>query len=225
MKLIKVTCEIRFLKKMKVLGPYENLYKKFLGKDLKNIEKWAVPGLRLEDKERKRIMVVDGQRTIVDIEQPPNVGYCKDIIIQFQRSVESELGFPEISRWGIRSTWIREYGGEFKDLLEEYKSVMYGGAGLVKDADDVAAVLDYYLDDGIKLSVTTGPMELKQLSEQYMTFEMEWKPPLFMYADVDVGDRKTNKYSEKYLAQFIERGIQEGERLSSQVADKIGGSK
>ncbi len=223
MKLVKVTCEIRYAERMKVLGSYEALYRDLLKKEPTDVQRWPVPGLKLDDSERKRVMVVDPNRSVIDVQQPPNVGFCKDMVLQFFRNVNEKLVIPAVVRWGLRTTWIQEYDGQFSDLLLAYKKQIFGGSLLVGRSDDVGAVLDYFIDDNIKLSLTTGPMKLQQLKEQFLAFEPEGISPVFIYTDIDMGDTKTTTYSERYLSEFFTRALDEGERLASEVIKQVGG--
>lgn len=100
MKLIKVSCEVRFAERLKVLGSYETIHRELMKEEPKNVDRWLAPSMKLNDKERKRIMVVDSNRGIIDVEQPPNIGSCKDLIVQFFRVVDKEFKIPKVIRWG-----------------------------------------------------------------------------------------------------------------------------
>lgn len=222
MNLLKVSCELRYAKRMKILDNYETIYEELLKQEAKVAEKWLAPGLRLDDDERKRIMVIDGNRIIIDVEQPPNIGFCKDMIMQFFHSVDEKFNIPEIARWGLRSTWINEYQGEFSELLNEYKNKFFGNYSIAKKADDVGVTFDYDIEDKVKLSVVTGPMIWQQLKEQFIKYEMEEKPQAFMYIAVDMGDMKNNNYSRKYLNDFFTRAMNEGEKMANEVIKQFG---
>lgn len=225
MKLIKVTCEVRFKERMKILGSYETLHRELLKEEPKNIERWLAPGIRLQDKERKRVVVVDSNKGVIDVELPSNVGNCKDLIIQFFRTVDKEFEIPQIGRWGVRSTWIEEYQGSFKDLLLCYKKNIFNDSMMAGKADDVGVVLDYILEEKTKMSLTTGPMEKAQLTEQFLTFKPVNVPPVLLYASIDVGDMNVEKFSIRYLEKCLARAIAEGEKLALEVRECIGGKK
>ena len=98
MKLVKVTCEIGYSDRMKLLAGYETLYRELLRKEPKDAKRWITPGLRLDDVERKRIMVVDPGRSVIDVQQPPNIGFCRDSVLQFFRRVDQEFSIPQVVR-------------------------------------------------------------------------------------------------------------------------------
>lgn len=222
MKLVKVTGELRYKERVKLLSGYEAIHMDVLKKQPERPEQWLIPGLRLEDKESKRIWLVDPVRSVIDIEQPPNVGFCKDSIMQFFKSVNERVGIPVIGRYGLRSTWLKEYEGGFQELLDTCKRNIFGESKLVEKVNDVGAVFDYFIDTGKKLSITTGPMKLEQLTSQFLVFKPQSFPPIFLYIDVDMGDTTTTQFSPKYLNEFINKAIEEGERFANEVITQIG---
>lgn len=225
MRLVKITCEIRYLERIRLLAGYEAIRRDMLKKEPEKAESWLTPGLRIEDKERKRAMLVDPLRSVIDIEQPPNVGFCRDSALQFFKSVEERLGIPQVSRYGLRSTWIQAYKGSFRDLVDKCKQRVFGGSGLVEKVDDVGAVFDYYSDGGQKLAMTVGPMEIEQLKSQFLSFEPEGLPSPFLYVDVDVGDTATKEFSVQRLRNFFDKAVKEGERLANEAITHIGVSE
>jgi len=225
MQLVKITCEIRYLERIKLLSGYEAIHKDMLKKELKKAESWLTPGLRIEDKEKKRVMLVDPVRSVIDVEQPPNVGFCKDSVIQFFKSVDERLGIPQVARYGLRSTWIQEYKGSFQELLDMCKQHIFGGSSLVEKVNDVGAVFDYYLEGGQKLSMTVGPMEVEQLRSQFFSFEPGPLPAPFLYVNVDLGDTATKQFSIQRLHSFFDKAVKEGERLANEAITQIGVSQ
>jgi len=221
MQLIKVICELRYAERMRALAPYEALYREVMGKEPEDADKWITPGLRLEDKERKRVVVVDPTRTTVDIEQPPNVGYCKDTILAIFEHVQGLLTIPRIARWGLRSMWIHEYPGQFESLLAICKERLIGGAGFVERASDVGLVLDYVVDS-VNLTMATGPMQIEQLKSQFLAFEPKELPPVFLYLDLDTADVQTPQYSRRRLGQLFDSGYAQADAIAKEVIAFVG---
>lgn len=170
-------------------------------------------------------MLVDSTRSVIDIEQPPNVGFCRDAVTRFFKSVDERLGIPQVSRYGLRSTWIQEYNGSFQELLDKCKRHIFGGSSLVERVNDVGAVFDYYLEGSQKLAMTVGPMEADQLRSQFLSFETETLPSPFLYVDVDLGDTATKQFSLKHLRNFFDKAVKEGERLGNETIAQIGVSQ
>jgi hypothetical protein len=225
MKLVKITCEIRYLERIKLFGGYEAIHKDMLKKELEKAGTWLTPGLRIEDKENKRAMLVDPLHSVIDIEQPPNVGFCRDSVLRFFKSVDERLGVPQVARYGLRSTWIQESSGSFRDLVDKYKQRILGSSTLVEKADDVGVVFDYYIDGGQKLTMTVGPMEFEQLKSQFLSFETKPFPLPFLYIDIDLGDTTTKQFSVQKLSNFFDMAVSEGERLANEAITQIGVSQ
>ena len=220
-QLIKVTYELKYAKNMNLLAEHENIHRDLLSEEAPDTSRWLMPGLRLEDKSKKRIMLVDPVRGVIDIDIPPNIGFCKDSVLQFLKSVHNRFGIPEIARWGLRSIWIQDYRGKFEDLMGIYKQHLLGNSTLIRDAYDVGTVLDYHIN-GEKVSVTTGPMESDQLKRQFLTFDAESVPAIFAFVSVDIGDTKTKDYSLKHVTEFFSKAMDEGERMARDVFHQLG---
>jgi hypothetical protein len=149
------------------------------------------------------------------------VGYARDSTMQFFSSVNSRLSVPQVARYGLRSTWIFEYQGKFEDLLSRCKQHIFGSTKIVEDVDDMAAVFSYGKGKQ-KFQLTTGPMEVEQLKTQYLSFEIDSLPPIFQYVDVDFGDIETKQYSTKYLREFFDKAVSEGQKLAEKIASEVG---
>lgn len=222
MRLIKLTCEIKYLEKVKLYSGYEAIYRDLLKEEPKVIDRMPMPGMRLQNKEKKVLMLVDPMRSVIDIEQPTGITFCKELVLQFFESVHKAVGIPEVARYGIRSTWLHEYNGSFKELLAKCKERIFGNSSVVEKVDDVGVVFDYYTKGNQKRSVTAGPMEIGQLKREFLTFEPEQIPAVFLYVDVDVGDTATKKFSKGLLSTFFDRAIEESENFSAETAREVG---
>lgn len=216
MQLTKITCELRYAERMKILSAYESFYRDVMGKAPEEAAAWIAPGLRLEDKERKRVVLADQGRAAVDIEQPPNVGYCRDSIVKVFESLNRELPIPPLARWGIRFTWIQAYSGTFQDLLRLFKERFLAAKEPLTRAADIGLVLDYF-DDDLKLTLTAGPMEAEQLRSHFLAFEAKGLPPVLVYADVDAADTKTRQYSAAHLGKLFSRAHGIAETMAKDV--------
>jgi len=184
-------------------------------------ERWAMPGLRVQNKEKKQAMLFDPVHSVIDIEHIPNIGFCKDSVMQFFKSIDKRLGIPRVARYGLRSTWLQEYEGNFQSLLEKCKHHIFGNSSLVEKVSDLGAVFDYYPEEGQKVEITTGPMMIEQLKSQFLSFETESLPLVFLYVDIDVGDIATKEFSAQNLNSFFDKAIKEGERLSKEVMEQV----
>ena len=221
-KLVKLTCEIKYLERVKLYSGYEVIYRDLLKGEPNMIERMPMPGMRLQNKGKKAIMLIDPMRSVIDIEQPPSISFGKELILQFFKSVDEALGVPRVARYGIRSTWVHEYNGAFQDLLAKCKERIFGNSSMVKEVDDVGVIFDYYTKGNQKRCVTVGPMEVGQLKREFLTFEAEQLPAVFLYVDVDIGDTATKSFSQESLSRFFDRAIEDGEKLSAKTARGVG---
>ncbi len=223
MKLVKVTNEVRYLEGAKTYKPMEELYVALSPQKLKDKIKTPIGvGMRIKDDKNKTTMLVESIRSVIDVEQPTDKKSCKDKIMRFVGLVDSKLGMPQVTRYGVRSTWINEYKGSFQELLEMCKESIFRDSTLVKNAGDIGLIFDYYKSSGKKNSVTFGPMEISQIKEQFLSYGINEVTPIFLYTDIDVGDMVTKKFSLEFLNKFIDEALEEGERISSEIAKMVG---
>lgn len=223
MKLVKVTNEVRYLEGSRIYKPFEELYRDLSKEELK--DKLKMPfgsGMRIQDDKSKTIMLVESIRSVIDVEQPTDKNSCKDTILRFIKLVDSRMGIPRVTRYGVRSIWIHEYGGSFQDLLKMCKKSIFKNSALGESADDIGLVFDYYKSSGKKSSVTFGPMEIAQLKAQFLSYEINKVTPIFLYTDIDVGDMVTKKFSLEFLSKFIDDAMEEGEKISLEIAKMVG---
>lgn len=218
MRLVKVITELRFSGRLKLLKSYEELYSAVLGEELKQPEKWVAPSLNLRAKQKKMSTSLESERCAVDLEEVPNVGYCVQTISSIFKKVDDILGIPPLARVGVRSTWIEPVEETFADLLAIYKKSMLGSNILSERMSDVGLVLDF-VDEGCKVSLTTGPMKAQQLKTQYLTFEQETIPNVFIFCDIDRATTNECKYSNKLLSEFIRRGLDYGGERAKMLID------
>lgn len=218
MRLVKVITELRFSGRLKLLKPYEELYSAILGEEIKQPEKWVSPSLNLRAKQKKMSTSLESERCAVDLEEVPNIGYCVQTISSTFKKVDDILGIPLLARTGVRSMWIEPFEGTFADLLTAYKKKMLGSNVLSEEASDVGFVLDF-VDEDCKVSLTTGPMEMQQLKTQFLNFEPEGIPDVFIFSDIDRATTNETKYSNKFLSEFIRRGLDYGGERAKMLID------
>jgi hypothetical protein len=216
MRLVKVITELRFSGRLKLLKLHEELHLAILGEEPKQPERWLTPSLVVDAKQRKMRATLEPKRCAVGLEEVPNTGYCVRTISQIFKKVDNILEIPLLDRAGVKSMWIESFEGTFADLLAVYKKGMLGGNILSERASDVGAVLDF-VDEDCKVSLTTGPMEAQQLKTQFLTFEAQSIPDVFMFIAVDRATTSQTKYSNKFLTEFIRQSLDCGEERAKTV--------
>lgn len=227
MKLIKIVTELRYIEKSKQLSPIEELFRELQKEETEEKSRIPIitPGFRIRDEGNKAFKAVDAMRSVIDIEQPRNIKFCKDEIVKFFQAVDRKVGIPPIARYGIKSTWIHEYDGSFEDLLQKYRGSVFGNLKVVENVDDIGVSLDYDIASGKKSSVTFGPMKIEQLQSQFMSYRIEGISKVILYIDIDACDTITKKFSAEFLNAFFDKSIKRGERMSSEIGIIVGVKK
>ena len=222
MNLIKVTCELRYSERMPLFKGYELIYNDLQSKTPEHPDQWIMPGLRIEDKDKKAIWLIDPVRSAIDVEQPNDIETCKKAVIGFFEVVHKRIDFPSIARYGMRTTWIKEYHGSFQDFVDTFKQKFYADVNLLKKASDVGVMFNLSLSADQKISVTFGPMEYEQLKIQFIRFESHSFPKIFLYTDVDFGDTLIKSFSHEHITNFFDKAISEGQKISTELGETFG---
>ena len=222
MRLVKVITELRFLNRLHLLKPYEDLHLAILGQELKETDKVFAPGMVFDAKQKKIRTTLELNRFAADLEDVPNIGHCVQTISGTVKKVDDIVHLPRMSRVGIRSMWIEPSTDKFGDLLGKYKEKMLKNNAISEQAYDVGLVLDLHAD-GCKLNLTTGPMELQQLKKQVLLFEPDQLPDLFVYVDADYATTSESDYSGKFLNDFIRQGLERGSEYAQTLFNVIKG--
>ncbi len=224
--LVKVTCELKYQESMPLLEGHARVFEQLTGqKPEETGNRWLVPGLRVDAKDRKEVVVIDPQRTIVDLQEPPSVQHAEDVILQRFELVQQTFGIPDVSRWGCRTVWIQPHDGTRSDLQQLFKERVFRELGLVRDAEDMAFISEFRGEPGGKITVTCGPMWAEQLRERYVRWGTREYPPAFVCVDVDFASWSQPAYSRARLGKFLGQAFAAGAEHARAAADTILGDK
>lgn len=221
MKFVKFILELRLEKRLQLLKPYEEIHKVFLGEEPKDVEKWLTPSMRLENKNKKIISVIEKSRCAVEIQEPPNNGYCLQNTMRVLDAIDEFLHIPTVKRIGLRSIWIESFKGEFNDLVHIYKDKIYSKNTLIEKSSDVCVILDFQEEEGM-VHLISGPMQEEQLRKQYFPFVSEKLPEVFVFCDIDYSETLSREYNKKFINGFVNKGIKYGEEYSKEYLHLFG---
>jgi hypothetical protein len=217
MKLVRAIVELRFSGNLRLLKTYEELYVAITGQEPKG-ELRPTPAFGLEAKEKQLRVSMEAKRCWVDLEDIPNLGYCVQTVSGIFKKIDELIGVPLIARVGVRSMRVEPWGEHFHELVARYKRIMLANSALVERAEDLGVTLTLKEDD-CKITLTTGPMELTQLKQQFLSFEPGDLPSTFIFIDIDYATVTETKYSPRFLSDFIERALSYTEQQSREVVD------
>lgn len=219
MELIKFIVELRYKKPHKLFTVYDELYTALVGREATEKAPVLTPGFGLTVEDKSMRILVDPERTVVDLEYVPNVGYCLDTLAHIFRRINELAPLPLIARMGTRNFWIKPTQMELGQLVLRYKEKFLKQFPLVENAVDVrfAFVLE---DEDYRANISFGPIEKATL--QHILFS---KPPqlpeVLSLLDVDYFILKELEYSEKELRDFIRRAYNFALRKSADVETLI----
>lgn len=223
--LVCFTTELRYAEFMSLLKGHEDVLRKITGEEPKDKDKWLIPGLKIERKQQKELVIVDPNRTAYQLQEPSSLAHAAELAKQRFDIVEKAFGIPKLVRWGCRTQWIEPLEDDINKATSLFKSKVFGAFIPSKLANDVGISLDHKLDDkGTLVHVTSGPMEPKQLKDMFLPWGTNALPPAFIFIDIDLSWREPVSFSTIELAKFIKKGCEIGEEYSSRFIEGFKGS-
>jgi len=217
MQLLQVIIELRHGQPLKLFRPYEELYRSLTEKELPEKE-IPLPGFELRISEKRMLVRVDPNHTAIFLGHVPNIGYCVDNIRGVFRKISDLVKLPPLIRLGARSYWIQESKLEFKELVSNYKQIIYKPSNIIEESIDVGA--SFKLQDGkYTANLAFGPMQQAQLKTM-LVFQPDKLPQVLSFLDVDyyLLMEKT-EVTERSLQDFVNAGLnyasEQGQRLMS----------
>jgi len=216
MDLIKFFVELRYSQSHKLFRVYDELYSSLVGKEPSEKVPTVLPGFGLHVRERKMRVLVDPERSVVDLEYVPNPGYCLDTIVQSFRKINELAPLPSLARLGARSYWIKPSSIDFEQLVSRYKEKLFRGSRFVEESVDIG-VSFVFNDEDYKVNVTFGPMEMTQLRGMLFS-KPDDLPSVLTFLDVDYSLKSEGlELSERELRDFTRRALDFAKRESEEV--------
>lgn len=201
MELVKFFVELRYREPHRIFRIYDELYSSLTEKELPKKEPAVLPGFGLDVKERKMRVVVDPQRSVVDLEYIPNPGYCVDAIVGTLRKINDLAPLPTLTRIGARSYWVKPVQIEFNEFVSMCKKKLFKPDFIIKDSVDVGAAF-VLTPEGRRVNVSLGPMEESQLVGM-MFSQPSQLPRVVFFVDVDYSMSGKLEYSEIMARDFV----------------------
>jgi hypothetical protein len=223
MDLLQLIVELRHSEPLKLFRPYEELYRSLTEKELPGKET-PLPGFQLNISEKRMQIVVDPRHTAIVLADVPTISYCLDNVIGIFRKISELVDLPSLVRLGARSYWIQESKVDFKELVSNYKQILYRPSSIVDEAIDVGA--SFILRDGeCAANIAFGPMELSQLKTMFV-FMPAKLPEVVTFLDIDYYMViKQEKVSEKMLRDFLRSGLNYADEQSRSLMSILGKEK
>jgi hypothetical protein len=215
MSLVKVTCELRYAQRMALLKGHEEIFRRLLGEEPKDRQNWLMPGIRIDNQKNKEVVIIDPQRTIVELQDPGAPAHATETLRQRFHVIEEIFGIPELVRWGVRTAWVSPFEGDIQALIGLFKKRAFHGFLPAVEASDVGFMLDFQgTNESEKITVLCGPMWPEQLRQRYLPLGIPDLPKAFVLADVDLGATAPVAYTQQTLGRFLTRGVEVGEKYS-----------
>lgn len=215
MELVKFFVELRYQEPHRIFRVYDELYSALTEKEPPKREPAVLPGFGLNITERKMRVIVDPQRSVVDLEYIPNPGYCVDAIIGAVRKINDLASLPSLTRIGARSYWMKPVQTEFNKLVFVCKEKLFKSDSFIRDSVDVGAAF-VLTHKGRRVNISLGPMEDSQLKGLLFSRPSQL-PKVLLFVDVDYSNSETLEYSERMVRDFVKEARDFAEEQSGKL--------
>lgn len=196
---------------MPLLLGHEELHRRLQGEEPKR-ETWLVPGLRIERREQKEIVIVDPMRIALEMQEPSSGRHAIETLRQRIHLIEEIWKIPDVTRWGCRTVWIEPFSDSIEALTGVFRTTVFGGSDLAKEAADLAAVFEFKGEaETEKITVSCGPMWPDQLRQRYVPWSTGNIPEAFLLVDVDFGATVPSTYSRSVVGKFLDSAMTAGD--------------
>lgn len=129
------------------------------------------------------------------------------LIIDYLRTIDSVVPIGKLKVVELRTNWIlpmTKY--DFASLNRLYMQTVLSQKDYMQATFDTGVVLDMRIDDWI-IHHESGPMNLKQLQEEYLHFRWGNLPQVFIFLLVSVKSINLLQYSVEQMGDFLTRGF------------------
>jgi len=121
--------------------------------------------------------------------------------------INSAAPITKISSKQLVTNWIIPARKQTFSALEElYRRRMMAEGKFMHGTYDSSVVLDMKIDDCI-LHHQSGPMEPKQLCANYLEYEREDLPKVFLFLYASLRDAKVIEYSREEMQHYLEKAF------------------
>lgn len=221
-RLVRLTCELRHGKPMGLLRAHEDVFRKIMGRERDETQRWFVPGLRMEIAERKEIVIVDEARTIIEIQEPTSVQHAQETVRQRVDTIAESFEIPELRRWGCRTVWIAPHSqGSIEQLKQTFIKRVFREFPLASTSTDSAFVLEFQEPQSKTVTVRSGPMWPEQLKNEYLRMASHEYPDAFVLIDVDLGMKQPPTFSRQVLGRFLQDAVSLGSKYADACVNVI----
>lgn len=165
------------------------------------------PGTQIKINDLKAQINWNYERCLITLERTEKIDNGIDSMVSFLSTIDSVVPIVKIKSFELGCKWIYPAPKHsFASLNELYMQRVLSRADYLQGTYDTGIILDIKIDDWV-VHHESGPMEPKQLLEQFLRFKRDNLPKAFIFLRVDGTYRNVIQYSEENIRNLIEKGL------------------
>lgn len=212
MQLVHISIDIKFEENAELYTPARKVFTALGGKIPKTLPREPYVSIRREKLKALVNWRYNGCR--ITLERTENRNECVNLAVQFLETIDSVVRIGNMQRVDVNTNWILPTPRHnFASLNELYMQTLMSQKKFMEGTFDSSVILDGRIDDLI-LSHQSGPMEPKQLVEEFLVFKREALPKLFIFLSIEISHRNVLEYSKVKMRSFLEECLSHCERHS-----------
>jgi hypothetical protein len=211
-KPVQFALRLEFAEAMKIHSLSYQIFTTLTGKSPKPEPDIVVErGVRLRiDKDKISVSWVPTycQIALEEISDISDKKHYIDGIISVLETINGIAKIGKLSNKKLLTYWILptpQY--DFVSLERKYREIMITKNDISDTAYDSSAIFDIKRDQWI-LHHQSGPMEPRQLQQDYLSFKLDNVPKTFIFLEATLTDNNMIQYSKEEVCNFMERALE-----------------
>lgn len=222
MQLVHLGIEVEFEESSQFYTPARRVFSAFGGRVGESRPR--EPGATVRITDVPALIKWQYDKCAIAIERTADHDECISRMVRYLETVDGAARIGNIRGAHLISYWILPAPKHsFASLEELYRRTMIAQEGFMESTYDSSVILDMTSED-CTLHHQSGAMEPKQLLKDYLEFEQEGLPEVFLFLYAGVRQRKVIQYSKREMRRFVEEAFGHCDRHSAEFGRMWEGS-
>jgi hypothetical protein len=217
MKLVRVDLAIHFDETTMQRTPANKVFRAF-GGGPRPKDTPGEPGARVTYPKDKAAVRWNYDNCQIILEKRQDYSKHQEVLMNFLQQIDSAAPIANMKSRALRTNWLLPIPDlPYASLNALYQQKLIVPHDFTSNAYDSSVILDISIGDYV-LHHQSGPMQPKQLLADFLEFEANDLPQVFVFLDVEVTQNKVVDYTKKNMQQFLEDAFTHSDAHQSQFS-------
>lgn len=218
MQLVQFNVKFEFDELTQLYTPARKVFNAFGGKTPKRPPR--EPGTSIRDEQSKLLVRWDYKGCRIALERTEKRDEVMNLIMRLLQVIDSAVPIGRIRKTYVTTSWILPAPHhDYTSLNKLYMRTIISQKDFMQYTYDSSVMFDSRIDE-FAFHHQSGPMEPKQLLEDYLLFKRDKLPKVFIFLLTRLTNNKVIEYTKKEMRDFLEGALSHCERHSEQF-DKL----